>query len=125
VIAYLAYAGGFAVGTYVGMFIEDKLALGMLEVRAIVPEHIQELTEKLHDRGYGVTSVNAQGSLGPVKLIYTIVKRKDLSEIASIIRDVYPSAFFTVEELRSAERGVFPASYSSFSKRTRFSRKSK
>lgn len=121
VVAYLAYAGGFAVGTYVGMFIEDKLALGMLVIRAIVPEHIQELTARLHDRGYGVTSVNAQGSIGPVKLVYTIVKRRDLSEIANIIRDVYPSAFFTVEELRSAERGVFPASYT----HPRFHRKSK
>jgi uncharacterized protein YebE (UPF0316 family) len=125
IVAYLAYAGGFAVGTYVGMYIEDKLALGMLVVRVIVPEHIQELTARLHDRGYGVTSVHAQGSLGPVKLVYTIVMRKDLSEIANIIRDVYPSAFFTVEELRSAERGVFPASYSSFSRRAIFGRKSK
>jgi uncharacterized protein YebE (UPF0316 family) len=44
IVAYLAYAGGFAVGNYIGMYIEDKLALGMLVVRVIVPEHIQELT---------------------------------------------------------------------------------
>jgi uncharacterized protein YebE (UPF0316 family) len=125
IAAYLAYAGGFAVGNYVGMYVEDKLALGMLVVRAIVPEHIQELTERLHEGGYGVTSVNAHGSLGPVKLVYTIVKRKDLSEVADIIQGAYPSAFFTVEELRSAERGVFPASYSSFSRNAFFGRKSK
>jgi uncharacterized protein YebE (UPF0316 family) len=113
IVAYLAYAGGFAVGNYVGMYIEDKLALGMLVVRAIVPDHIQGLTEKLHDKGYGVTSVKAQGSLGPVKLVYTIVMRRNLPEVAKIIQESYPNAFFTVEELRSVERGVFPPSYSS------------
>jgi uncharacterized protein YebE (UPF0316 family) len=82
-------------------------------VRAIVPDHIQGLTEKLHDKGYGVTSVKAQGSLGPVKLVYTIVMRRNLPEVAKIIQESYPNAFFTVEELRSVERGVFPPSYSS------------
>jgi uncharacterized protein YebE (UPF0316 family) len=112
-VAYLAYSGGFAVGNYVGMFIEDKLAIGLLVVRAIVPDHVQSLTKKLHEKGYGVTSVNAQGSLGPVKLIYTVVMRKDLPKVAGIIQDAHPNAFFTVEELRSAEHGVFPPSYSS------------
>ncbi len=125
IIAYLAYAGGFAVGNYIGMYIEDKLAIGMLVVRAIVPDHIQGLTEKLHEKGYGVTSVKAQGSLGPVKLVYTVVMRKNLPEVAKIIQDTYPNAFFTVEELRSAERGVFPPAYSAHTRDTFFGRKSK
>lgn len=112
-VAYLAYAGGFAVGNYVGMYIENKLAIGLLVVRAIVPDHILDLTKKLQTKGYGVTSVNAQGSLGPVKLIYTVVMRKNLPEVAKIVQEAHPNAFFTVEELRSAEHGVFPPSYSS------------
>jgi len=112
VVAYLAYAGGFATGTYIGMYIEDKLAMGMLVIRAIIPEHVKDLTIKLHKKGYGFTSVNAQGSQGPVKLIYTIVMRKNLPEVAGIIQQAYPSAFFTVEELKSVEHGVFPRSSS-------------
>lgn len=108
VVAYLAYAGGFATGNYIGMYIEDKLAMGMLVIRVIIPEHIKDLTVKLHEKGYGFTDVNAQGSQGPVKLIYTIVMRKNLPEVAGLIKQAYPSAFFTVEELRSAEHGVFP-----------------
>jgi uncharacterized protein YebE (UPF0316 family) len=110
VAAYFAYAAGFAAGNYIGMFIEDKLAIGMLVVRVIIPNHIHELTKKLHEKGYGVTHVDAHGSQGPVNLVYTIVMRKNLPEVAAIIKDVYPTAFFTVEELRSAERGVFPRS---------------
>jgi len=108
VAAYLAYAGGFAAGTYIGMFIENKLAIGMLVVRAIVPNHVHELTKTLSENGYGVTRVDAHGSQGPVNLIYTIVQRKDLPGVAGIIHSAYPNAFFTVEEVRSAEHGVFP-----------------
>ncbi|MCJ7432013.1 MAG: DUF2179 domain-containing protein, partial [Anaerolineales bacterium] len=83
------------------------------------------LTIKLKEKGYGYTSVNAQGSQGPVKLIYTIVMRKNLPEIARLIEQSYPSAFFTVEELRSVERGVFPKSSSYNPHNTFWGRKSK
>jgi len=108
VAAYFAYAAGFATGNYIGMWIESKLAIGMLVVRVIIPGSVQELTKALSDRSYGVTRVDAHGSQGPVNLIYTIVLRKNLPEVAGIIQGAYPNAFFTVEELRSVEHGVFP-----------------
>ncbi len=109
IIAYLAYAGGFAAGTYLGMYIENKLAMGMLVIRVIVPGHVTDVTTNLRKHGYGFTRVDAQGSQGPVHLIYTIVKRKDLPSAVDIIHEAYPTAFFTIEELRSAEHGVFPS----------------
>ena len=62
IVAYLAYAAGFATGNYVGMFIENKLAIGMLVVRAIIPNHVHELIKTLNEKGYGVTRVDAHGS---------------------------------------------------------------
>jgi len=113
IVAYFAYAAGFAAGNYIGMFIENKLAIGMLVVRAIIPGTVLPLTKVLGEKGYGVTRVDAYGSQGPVNLIYTIVMRKNLPEVAGLIQAEYPNAFFTVEELRSAEHGVFPRSQSS------------
>jgi uncharacterized protein YebE (UPF0316 family) len=108
VVAYLAYAAGFAAGNYIGMYIEDKLAIGTLVIRAIVPDEIStSLANILKEKGLGVTSVNGMGSHGPVRLIYTIVMRKELAMTAEAIKSVHPSAFFTVEELRSAEHGIF------------------
>ena len=125
IVAYLAYAGGFAAGNYIGMLIEDKLAMGMLVVRAIIPGRVHDLEKSLHEKGYGVTRVDAHGSQGPVNLVYTIVMRKDLPEVADIIQQAYPSAFFTVEELRSVEHGVFPQSLSYRPQDTFIGRKSK
>ncbi|WKZ36950.1 MAG: DUF2179 domain-containing protein [Anaerolineales bacterium] len=108
IVAYLAYAAGFAAGNYLGMFIEDKLAIGTLVVRAIVPEEVStSLAKTLKENGFGVTIVSGMGSQGPVKLIYTVVMRKELTMVAERIKSVSPNAFFTVEELRSAEHGIF------------------
>ena len=108
VIAYLAYAAGFATGTFIGMLIEERLAIGTLVIRAFLPlDHIG-LVDELRTGGYGVTCVDAQGAKGPIKLVYTVVSRKDLPDVVGIIHNTYPKAFFTVEELRSVAQGIFP-----------------
>jgi uncharacterized protein YebE (UPF0316 family) len=108
VTSYLGYAAGFAAGNFIGMLIEDRLAIGTLVVRAIVPHGGDELMQRLHDAGYGVTGLDAHGSTGPVKLVYTVVKRKHLKDVTRIIHDVTPKAFLTIEDVRAAEEGVFP-----------------
>lgn len=107
-VAYFAYAAGFAAGNYVGMYIENRVALGTLVVRVIVQKQPQELVEHLRKAGYGVTAVDGEGSSGPVKLIYTIVKRRDLPEVTGIIHQSHPHAFLSIEDVRSTEEGVFP-----------------
>lgn len=108
-LAFIAYAAGFATGNYVGMWIEDKLAIGTLVVRVIVPHDAAPLMAQLSTAGYGVTSVDAHGSTGQVTVIYTIVKRKDLRNVMTIIQDTHPKAFTSVEEVRSTHEGIFPA----------------
>jgi uncharacterized protein YebE (UPF0316 family) len=116
VAAYFAYAAGFAAGNYLGMYIENKLAIGTLVIRAIVPEESAgALVAMLQEKGLGVTSVSGMGSHGPVKLIYTVVMRRELTMAAEAIKSVNPNTFFTVEELRSAEHGIFLPSAQSVS----------
>ena len=108
VLAYLAYAAGFATGSYLGMYIENRLALGTQLIQAIVQDHSEDLTNNLHSAGYGVTCVDGMGANGPVKLIYTIVFRRKLEEVLSIIHRTHPHAFLSIEDLRSTQEGVFP-----------------
>jgi uncharacterized protein YebE (UPF0316 family) len=113
IVAYLAYAAGFAVGNYLGMMVEEKLAIGTLVVRVILPKDGALLLERLRNEGYGATYVDGQGASGPVMLIYTVVMRKELPRVINLIQEVYPKAFFTVEELRTAQQGIFPVRSSS------------
>jgi len=107
--AYLGYAAGFATGTYVGMLIEERMAMGILVVRIILAQMAKELTSALRQAGFGVTSVDGDGAHGPVKVLYTVVPRKNLAKVTSIIHQVSPGTFFVVEEVRSTEMGIFPA----------------
>jgi uncharacterized protein YebE (UPF0316 family) len=108
VAAYIGYAGGFAAGTFVGMMIENKLAVGTITIRAIIRRDPKELIQSLADAGFGITSVDGQGATGDVKLIYSIVKRADLPAVIEIFHRTLPGAFLSVEEVRSTEQGVFP-----------------
>jgi uncharacterized protein YebE (UPF0316 family) len=108
ILAYLAYATGFAVGNYVGMVIEERLAIATLVIRIILSRNGNPLFKRLREEGYGVTFVDGQGANGPVLLGYTIVLRKELELVICIIEETASKAFFTVEELRSVRQGVFP-----------------
>lgn len=124
IVAYLAYAAGFAAGNFVGMYIEDRLALGTLIIRAFVQDNTEELVANLHAAGFGVTTVEGQGASGSVWLVYTIVKRRNLAEVLAVIKKSHPHAFLSVEDLRSTEAGIFPVN-TRMSTRGLFGRKSK
>lgn len=105
---YIAYAAGFAVGNYVGIYLEEKIAIGLLCVRTITNEDATELIEYLKAQNFGVTSVSASGVSGQVRLILSIIKRKDLNRMISVIKDKMPRAFVSVEDVRSVAEGYFP-----------------
>ncbi len=109
IACYIAYAGGFALGNFVGITLEEKLAMGELVVRIITHKDARDLMEHLRKAGYGVTSIDAQGTTGPVHIIYTIIKRKALPEVEETIKRFNPRAFYSIEDARSVNAGVFPA----------------
>ena len=108
VVSYVAYGAGFAAGTYVGMFIEEKISIGLVIVRVITRHDANPLIECLRQRNYGVTAIDGEGATGPVKLIFTVVQRQDLSRVIAIIKKFNPRAFYSVEEVRSVAEGVIP-----------------
>ncbi|MCB0291429.1 MAG: DUF2179 domain-containing protein [Calditrichaeota bacterium] len=105
---YVAFAGGFATGNYVGMVIEQKLAFGLQVVRVIVRNNADKLVERLKRDGYGVTHVDGQGSTGPVKVIFTLIQRKKLAAVQAIIHRYHPKAFYTVEDVQMASEAILP-----------------
>ncbi|TXK26305.1 DUF2179 domain-containing protein [Pontibacter qinzhouensis] len=107
-VSYLAWAGGFAAGNFMGLRIEQKLALGQVVVRIITVEQATKLIDRLRGRGYRLTCVDARGSKGKVNLLFMIVKRKKLDEVIGIIRDYNPNAFYSVEDVRSVSEVDVP-----------------
>jgi len=105
---YIAYGGGFALGTFLGIIIEEKLSMGMLVLRIITRKNAGDLIEVLRKQDYGVTTIDAQGKTGPVSLIFMIIKRKDMKDVVELINKYHPNAFYSVDDLKLVESGVFP-----------------
>jgi uncharacterized protein YebE (UPF0316 family) len=114
VACYIAYGSGFAMGNFIGITLEEKLAMGILMVRIITPEKGTDLINHLKESGYGVTSIDAKGAIGPVNLIYTVIKRSALEDVIQQIDRFNPKAFYSVEDIRSVNQGVFPAKEPTF-----------
>ncbi len=108
--SYIAYAAGFAAGNFIGLIIEEKLAIGLVAVRIFMAHHADEIVKNLREAGYGVTKLCGEGSEGAVDIIYSIVQRKELVNIKKIIDGINPKAFFIVEEVRLTNEGIFPKS---------------
>ncbi len=108
IACYLAYAGGFAMGNYIGMLIENRLAIGQLVVRIITDSNQDNLFEQIKSAGYGVTRVDGQGLTGPVKVLFTVIKRKELTRMIALINHSAPAAFYTVEDIQMAREAIFP-----------------
>jgi uncharacterized protein YebE (UPF0316 family) len=100
-ICYIAYAGGFATGNYVGLILEEKLAIGHQVIRVITSKDSSPLIEDLRTNGYGVTTVWAEGKNGQVHIIFLIVKRSNIPDVISKINLFNPKAFYTIEDVRS------------------------
>lgn len=116
-ICYIAYGGGFAAGTYIGMAIEERMKLGLSIIRVITAKPADDLIKRLRQYGYGVTSIAAHGALSEVTIIFMVVKRTKISHLITLIRDFNPNTFYTIEDVRSASEGIFPfePSFYSFS----------
>lgn len=108
-LCFIAYAGGFASGSYIGMWIEGRLALGKVVMRVITQRPADELLGNLRERRFGVTSVPANGAKGPVQILFMIIKRSDLNEVIQLVKQYNPNAFYTIEDVRYVSEGVFPA----------------
>ncbi len=105
---FIAFAAGFSLGNYLGILLEARLALGTLLVRVVTPRDAGDLLEGLREAGYGITSVDGKGATGPVRVVLTVVPRKELGKVTAIIREFDPEAFYSVDDVQSAARGVFP-----------------
>jgi uncharacterized protein YebE (UPF0316 family) len=107
-VCYVAYAGGFAMGNFAGIWIAERLSIGVVLIRVVTKKDASELLEHLKSGKYGVTSVDGYGSAGQVKIVFTIVPRREVARVADVIKRFNPKAFYSIEEVRLVKEGIFP-----------------
>ena len=101
----VSYAAGFAAGTAVGMWIENRLALGICSVRAFSRNSQRQLANVLRDHGYGVTEQRGRGRQGIVAILHAVVRRRDVGDVITLIEQHDPDAFVSVQNDAVVRRG--------------------
>ena len=107
-ICYIAYAAGFAAGNFIGMHLTEKMSLGIVLIRILSRTNTEPMIKTLKENEFGLTTVDANGAYGPIKVIFTIVQRSRAKTAIKIIKDHNPNAFYTIDEVDVTERGFFP-----------------
>ncbi|HRN50933.1 MAG TPA: DUF5698 domain-containing protein [Anaerolineales bacterium] len=107
VLNIIGYSAGFATGTTVGMWVEDRLAIGFINLSIVSPKRGTALVQHLREAGYGVTEIPARGKDGMVSLINLSVRRKEVDQVQALVESVDSTAFVTSEETRPLRRGFW------------------
>jgi len=105
----IGYAGGFATGTFVGMLIEERLAMGLATVRTMVKHGGAELATTLRQGRFAVTEMDGRGRDGPVEVLYSVIARRKVAPYIDTVRKAAPDSFLVVDEPRAVRGGfLFP-----------------
>jgi len=106
---FVAYAAGFAAGTFIGLYISERLTLGKVIMRVITRKDAKDLLAHLDERGLGYTAFDARGHNGKVKVLFMILDAEDVGTVTAEIKRFNPRAFYSIEDVRQVNEGIFPS----------------
>ena len=108
-VCYIFYAGGFATGNYIGMIVEERLAVGISQIQIITGRDTAGLIQALKEAGYGITHHPAEGGASGkmVSIIYSIVKRSEQDKVITIVKVHDPEAFYTFTDVRFVNKDLY------------------
>ncbi len=109
----VGYAGGFAMGNYVGITIADRFMPRLRVVRAVFRAKTnaagemawQRAADQLRRNGYAVTEVTGRGRESTVEILNIVAPGKEVKEIIQVLRTYDQEAFISVEETQSMVGG--------------------
>lgn len=109
IVNIIVYAAGFSTGNVIGMWIEDKLAIGFAEVRVISSNWGAAILDNLRENDYAVTEILARGKDGTVSVITSSIRRSQIHDFEKLVRAIDADAFITTEDVVAVQRGFLRA----------------
>ncbi len=104
----LAYAGGYAVGTFTGTTLCNRLIRGKVSVQIIISEKLKEKIKIIRNAGFAVTTIKCDGMNGEDKIMLLIeTDNKNIKKLSNLIKTIDEKAFFIVNETKYVENGFF------------------
>ncbi|WMW64617.1 DUF5698 domain-containing protein [Nitratidesulfovibrio liaohensis] len=100
----VAYAAGYSSGILLGMFMEDRMALGVVVVNIVTPNG-EDMARAIRDAGFGATGLTGAGGSSDVDMIRVVSPRRRSRELLALCREQCPGCFATVEDVRCVRGG--------------------
>ena len=102
-----AYVVGFGAGTWVGMLLEQRMALGYAAVRIISSEQGDAVARALREGGFGAKELYGRGRESPVEIVEAIVPRKSVPDVIRLAEEADERVIVAVSEARTVQRGYW------------------
>ncbi len=103
----IAYCAGFGAGVYIGSRLEQRLALGYVNVQVIVDSADSRLPALLREEGYGVTSWMGEGRDGSRLVLQVLAKRNNERGLLAFLQREAPHAFVVSYEPKNFVGGFW------------------
>ncbi|MBQ9024003.1 MAG: DUF2179 domain-containing protein [Bacilli bacterium] len=105
----VAYAGGFAAGTYLGSAISKSVIKGTVSVQVITKNIKNCVTESIKLAGYSASVVKCTGihDEDTNYMIYAQVNNRKLEDFKKLVTNTDKNAFITVTESKEILNGYF------------------
>lgn len=104
----LSYAGGYALGTFIGTTLSNKLIKGNILVQVILDKSYENKIETIRDAGFAISEVDCKGKDKKPKLLLLIeMDKKRLNDFKSIMSIIDKNAFTIVNDTKFVENGFF------------------
>jgi uncharacterized protein YebE (UPF0316 family) len=100
-----AYAGGYAAGTYIGSWIEEKLAVGNSSIQIITKGERYDLVEEIRNHHFAVSSVVCQGKSGNNLLLIIKASRKRVKGLQKLVQKIAPDSFISISDVQKTING--------------------
>ena len=100
-----AYCLGFACGTVVGMWVEERMAAGYSTINIVSIGKSLQIAQAIRAAGFGATRSSGEGESGTVGLVRVVTRRRNTPQVVKVTMAADPKAFLTVEETRAVSHG--------------------
>ncbi|GAB1442608.1 hypothetical protein MASR2M39_14440 [Ignavibacteriales bacterium] len=93
----LGYATGYGLGNVAGIWLEQQIGLGFVQVSVVSLQKSEEIAAELRSSSFGVTSIPAVGLTGGTNIIMSVVDRKKMKGLINLVESIDPKAFISVQ----------------------------
>jgi uncharacterized protein YebE (UPF0316 family) len=104
-IKILVFALAFAIGNYLGSWLENKIAVGLSTIQIITSEDSTELLDVLRKNYLAVTVIDAEGKDGERKVLEIHLKRNRIPSTVKLINKTIKNCVITVRDVKVIKGG--------------------